>query len=315
MDQMPAMQQRFSHLLPEPETMRNLSKMLEQKKTLVSDGAWGTFLHKQGLNPGECPEAWNKSNRDKVAAVARSYVECGSDIILTNSFGANPVRLAHFNLEDDCYELNRLAAEISRHEAGEEILVFGSIGPSGEILGMGLVTEDALYEGFCTQARALADGGADLILVETMTDPAEAILAVRAAKKSTTLPVACTFTFTKTAAGQFRTMTGAGIEQALSMVITEGAEIIGTNCGNGFKEMIDIVREIRGFNTQLPVLVHANAGIPIYTDGKTVYPDTPDLMAELALPLVHTGTDIIGGCCGTGPEHISAIIQALREQS
>ena len=110
-------------------------------------------------------------------------------------------------------------------------------------------------------------------------------------------------------------MTGAGIEQALSMVITEGAEIIGTNCGNGFREMIDIVREIRGFNTQLPVLVHANAGIPIYTDGKTVYPDTPDLMAELALPLVHAGTDIIGGCCGTGPEHISAIIQALREQS
>jgi 5-methyltetrahydrofolate--homocysteine methyltransferase len=285
---------------------------LKEGRVLISDGAWGTFLQASGLLPGECPELWNLSHRDEVAAIARSYVEVGADMILTNSFGANPARLSHYGEEDKCFELNRAAAEISRSEAGESVFVAGSMGPSGAMLAAGEITEEVLYDGFLRQAEGLASGGVQALCVETMSDPIEAALAVRAGREATDLPVFCTYTFKKMPSGEYRTMTGARVEEAVSAAKTAGAGVIGTNCGNGFSQMIEIVKEIRSFDGNTPILVHANAGIPVYRDGMTVYPEGPQTMALRVGELVSAGANIIGGCCGTGPEHIRALIKAIR---
>jgi 5-methyltetrahydrofolate--homocysteine methyltransferase len=300
-----------------------------QGKVLVSDGAWGTFLHQRGLEPGDCPEAWNLSRPSDVAAVARSYVEAGSDMILTNSFGGNPFRLAHFGEEARCFELNKAAAEISRAEASRsgvarEVFVAGSIGPSGRMLAMGDVTEQALYEGFRLQAEGLLAGGAQGFCVETMSDPVEAACAIRAADDARRAaaaekgwdseslpPVFCTFTFAKTSNEEFRTMTGAGVKEAILAAKEAGASVIGTNCGGGFTQMIEIVREIRSFDAGTAVLVHANAGLPRYEDGKTIFPEGPEYMASIVGELVAAGANIVGGCCGTGPDHIRAFVRAL----
>ncbi len=299
-------------------------------QVLVSDGAWGTFLHRRGLEPGDCPETWNLSRPSDVAAVARAYIDAGSDMILTNSFGANPFRLAHFGEESRCFELNRAAAEISRAEAshggaGRDVFVAGSMGPSGHFLAMGDISEQALYEGFHIQAEGLLAGGAQGFCVETMSDPVEAACAIRAARDVSRIaaaknnwapaslpPVFCTFTFAKTSGGEYRTMIGTGVREAALAAREAGASVIGTNCGGGFSQMIEIVRKIRSFDAETPILVHANAGLPRYEDGKTVFPEGPELMASMVDELVIAGANIVGGCCGTGPDHIRAFVRALR---
>lgn len=289
-----------------------LLNRLEQKKKLVSDGAWGTFLYKRGLAVGDCPELWNDTHRSDVLAIAESYVEAGADIILTNSFGGSPVKLAHFGLEDRAAELNRKAAEISKEAADEKCLVLGSIGPTGEMLMMGKLTEQEMYDGFLIQAQALKEGGVDAIVVETMSAVDEATLAIKAAV-ATGLETACTFTFNKAGENDFKTMMGTGINEMVSAVTEAGACIIGSNCGNGFDQMIDIVAAIRKIDSEIPVLVQANAGLPVIQDGKTVYPETAEIMAGKVEALLKSGADIIGGCCGTTPEHIVRIAEAVRK--
>ncbi|MFH1195045.1 MAG: homocysteine S-methyltransferase family protein [bacterium] len=292
--------------------MKSLLEEIKKGKVLVSDGAWGTFLFQRGLQQGECPELWNVTHRDDVFAIAKSYIDAGADMILTNSFGGSPQRLAHFGLTDRAFELNEAAAKISREAAGNNHFVLGSIGPSGAMLMMGETSEQELYDGFFLQAHALKNGGVDAICVETMTDVHEGAVAVRAAKDATGLEVVCTFTFDKTFSGDFKTMMGVSPAEMVVAVKDAGADVIGTNCGNGFENMIEIVKEIRAIDSVTPILVHANAGLPIFQNGQTMYPETPEMMAGRVNELIQSGTNIIGGCCGTTPEHIRALVNAIK---
>jgi 5-methyltetrahydrofolate--homocysteine methyltransferase len=294
--------------------MRSLLKALTGGKILVSDGAWGTFLHQRGLPPGECPELWNITHADDVMAIARSYIDAGADIILTNSFGGSPVKLDHYGLKSRASELNEAAAVISRKAAGDDHFVLGSMGPTGVVLMMGQVSEDELYDGFSIQAASLKKGGVDALCIETMSAIDEACIAIRAAKDATGLEIVCTFTFDRTASGEYRTMMGVSPAEMVYAVKNAGASIIGSNCGNGFDQMIDIVSEIREVDRSTPVLVHANAGKPSFKDGKTVFPETPEMMVSKVTRMIQSGANIIGGCCGTTPAHIRAIADEIRKK-
>ncbi len=285
--------------------------MLQDRKVLVSDGAWGTFLYEKGLKPGDCPELWNVTHRADVLDIARRYLEAGADMIETNSFGGSRLKLEQFGLAEKTVELNRAAAAISREAAGPDRHVLGSIGPSGKMLMMGDTTEEQLYDVFREQALALEQGGADACCIETFSAIDEAVCAVRAARENTRLEVICTFTFDRTMTGEYRTMMGISPAEMAVALAKAGAHIIGTNCGNGFERMIDIVREIRAACPTMPVLVHANAGLPEIRDGHTCFPESPSYMASKVPALIHAGANIIGGCCGTTPAHIREIRTAV----
>ena len=292
--------------------MRSLLNEIKKGKVLVSDGGWGTFLHELGLEVGECPEIWNVTHRDSVLQIAKSYIDAGSDMILTNSFGAHPVRLEHYGFQDRAYELNEAAASISREAAGDDHFVLGSVGPSGAIVMMQEVPEEKIYDGFRIQVEALSKGGADAICVETMSEVAEAVLAIKAAKEFTDLEVVCTFTYQKTVHGYYRTMMGVSPEEMINAVKEAGADIIGANCGVGFDQMLEVVKEIREADKTTPVLVHANAGIPIVKNNKTVFPESAEEMSSKVKFLVDAGVNIIGGCCGTTPDHIRGFVREVK---
>ena len=284
---------------------------LQTGRILVSDGAWGTFLQKKGMKPGECPELWNLEHAADVEAIGRSYIEAGADMIESESVGGTSFKLKHFGLDRRVAEINEAAARISRRAAGPDKWVIASVGPTGELLAMGDVTEEQLSDSFTEQAVALAKGGADALCIETMSAVDEAVLATRAARQHTTCEVICTFTFEQTVRGDYRTMMGVSPTDAARACLEAGAQIIGTNCGNGMERMVEIVREMRAAAPQAPILVHANAGLPKNVNGADTFPDTPADMARLVPALVAAGANIIGGCCGTTPAHIAAIRQAV----
>jgi 5-methyltetrahydrofolate--homocysteine methyltransferase len=293
--------------------MKTITETVKSGKILVSDGAWGTFLHEKGLAVGECPELWCVTHASDVLDIARSYVDAGADMIESNSFGANRFKLSHWGLETRCGEINRAAAAISREAAGPNGHVIASIGPTGKILMMGDVTEEEIYDAFKEQAVAIEQGGADACCIETMTALDEAGLAIKAAGENTKLEIVCTFTFDKTLDGLYRTMMGVSPQDFAAAAVQAGAHVIGTNCGNGMARMIEIVRELRGADPVTPILVHANAGLPQNAEGgHIVFPETPDMMTALVPGCIAAGANIIGGCCGTTPLHISAIVKSIR---
>jgi len=289
----------------------NIIDDIQSGKVLLSDGAWGTMLMDRGLKTNECPESWNLTNEKVIAEIAAEYVAAGADIITTNSFGATKFKLVHYSLEDRLEEINIKAASIAKKAISGNRYIFGSIGPTGKILMMGEVSEDELFEDFKIRAASLEKGGADLILIETMTAIDEAVLAVKAAKEFTNLPVACTFTFDKLLTGDYKTIMGVSAKDMLDALIGAGADIIGSNCGNGIDGMVDIVSEIRSLNRDIPVLIQANAGMPCIVNGKNVFPETPEQMTSKLKDLIENGANIVGGCCGTTPEHISSFRKLL----
>ncbi len=293
--------------------MKTIVETVSSGVVLVSDGAWGTFLHKKGLEPGQCPELWCITRRRDVLDIAKSYAGAGADMIESNSFGANRLKLAHYGLESRTKEINREAAAISREAAGPDRHVIASIGPTGKILMMGDVLEAEVYDAFAEQAAALEQGGADACCIETMTALDEACIAVKAARDNTKLEIIATFTFDKTVDNTFRTMMGVSPAEMAAALTAAGARIVGTNCGNGMAQMIEIVREIRAADAATPILVHANAGLPQTRDGDIYFPETPAIMAGMVPEIVAAGANIVGGCCGTTPEHIAAIVRAVKD--
>jgi 5-methyltetrahydrofolate--homocysteine methyltransferase len=245
--------------------------------------------------------------------IAEAYITAGSDIIETNSFGGSSLKLQPYGLADKVREFNRAAAALAKEAMGDRGYVVGSVGPTGHFAKeeYGDVSTEELYEAFMGQVTALAEGGADAICVETMSSLVEAVQAIKAAKENTKLPVLCTFTFDQKPRGFF-TMMGVTPEQAAEEAAAAGADIVGANCGNGISNMIQIAKRMRAALPKIPIIIQANAGMPKIANGETVFPETPEYMASQVKELFEAGANIIGGCCGTTPDHIAAIAKASR---
>jgi 5-methyltetrahydrofolate--homocysteine methyltransferase len=292
--------------------MGKIVDVLKSGKILVSDGAWGTFLYEKGMKAGECPDVWSVDRFDDVVDIAKSYADAGADMVESNSFGASCYKLEHFGLQDKVSEINESAVRASRKGAGDKFVI-ASIGPTGKLLVTEEVTEDDLYEAFKVQAVALEKGGADAVCIETMSDAEEACCAIRATKENTGLEIIATFSFDKTVQGTYKTMMGLSPADAVKAALEAGADIVGTNCGNGIERMIEIVSEMKAAYPDAFILVHANAGLPQNVDGKDVFPETPEMMAAQVNAIIEAGANIVGGCCGTTPAHISAIKKVVDE--
>ena len=282
-------------------------------KVMISDGGTGTFLQQQGLEPGGCPEEFNASHPEVVRKMARQYFDAGSEMVLTNSFGGSVFMQKKYGYGERVAEFNRLAASHARSQAPEGAFVVGSVGPTGEFLEpLGPVSEQEMYAAFVQQVTALEEGGADAVVMETMTALEEATLAIRAARENTGLAVLATMVFDKGPRGFF-TMMGVTPERAATQLHDAGAHVVGANCGNGIDYMVEIARRMLDTASGY-TLVHSNAGIPAMRGGEIVYPESPEYMAERFMVLAELGVNIIGGCCGTGPEHIRTFAQALGRQ-
>lgn len=293
--------------------MKSLLERIAQGEVLISDGAMGTFLHAKGLQGGECPESWCVSHPDVVKSIAAAYIEAGSDIVETNSFGGSAFKLKPYGHEAQVAKFNRAAAALAKQAMAGKGYVAASMGPTGHIVEDegGDATAQQLYDVFKEQAVALAEGGADAICVETMSSLTEAVQAIKAVKENTKLPVICTFTFESGAKG-FRTMMGVKPDRAAKAAVAAGADVIGANCGNGIANMIEITKQMRAAAPGTPILIHANAGAPEVENGKTVFKETPEYMASQVNELIDAGANIIGGCCGTTPGHIAAMAGIVR---
>jgi 5-methyltetrahydrofolate--homocysteine methyltransferase len=292
--------------------MDRLDKLLSELDVILLDGAMGTMLIGQGLKPGTPPELWNVEFPGNIQSVHRAYIEAGSRIILTNSFGGNRMRLSKHNLEDRVVELNHVAAQNARREADVSdhiIAVAGSIGPTGELMRpYGKLEYEEAKAAFAEQAKALEDGGVDLLWIETMSDLNEAEAAVDGAQSVSKLPLVITMSFE----AKGRTMMGVSTAQVLEVFKVKNLVAMGANCGKGPGE---VETAIRSFRTEAPgvyLVAKPNAGAPKMLNAEVVYDGTPELMAEFAEKMKGEGVKFIGACCGSTPAHIRAMSKALK---
>lgn len=288
--------------------MSPLIEELLRHGPVVTDGAWGTQLQQLGLSSGDCPDAWNLTHASQVEKVPRAYVEAGSRIVLTNTFRANRLALASYGMAQSVVEINRRGVEISLQAAGERALVFASIGPSGKMLLTEEVSRDELQQAFEEQAAALAEAGAAGLVVETMSDLAEAKIALAAAK-STGLPVVACMVF-DSGKDLDRTLMGDSAQRVAKELTEAGADVIGANCGQGISSYINVCSQLRAA-TALPLWIKANAGVPQIVEGEVVYRTTAEEFAQFAPALVTAGAQFIGGCCGTNPDFICRLREAI----
>jgi 5-methyltetrahydrofolate--homocysteine methyltransferase len=312
---------------------RDLVERLKRGEVLIADGALGTQLIARGLEPGEAPESWNLTRPEILEEIAALYLEAGSEIISTNTFGGSSIRLAVHGLEDRMEDVNRSAVAAVRRAVGDRALILGSVGPCGRLL---LPHGDAhpswVRSSFASQMKVLVDAGVDILGIETMTDLQEAFLALAAALEATgvsppfgddltphgksnlaaggSVPISVTLTFERTPKGFF-TIMGNSVSTAAAILKVAGADIIGANCGRGIVEMVDVAGEFRS-ESPLPLLLQPNAGLPSLEGDRLVYHETPEDFAARARDLVAAGASIVGGCCGTTPEHIRLVKRALR---
>lgn len=283
---------------------------LNTSQILVADGATGTQLQKAGLPSGYTPELWNVENPDAIYAHHLSYLDAGADIVLTNTFGGNPIKLKANGLDIRTSELNRAGAQLARKAAGPKRFVFGDIGPTGQLLApYGELSEDEAIAAFQEQIRALESGGVDAILIETMSAIEEARAAVFAAKQSTKLPILLTMSFDT----HGRTMMGVKPSQAVNELWGLGIQVIGANCGRTLTETLAAIREMRTAMPDAVFMAKPNAGLPHLENDESVYDVTPEIMAEYALKFQSEGVKIFGGCCGSDPKHIQAISKILKQ--
>ena len=295
--------------------MSVLHDLLAARGTLLIDGAMGTELFARGLGAGDPPEMWNVDHPDRVTAVHAAYVNAGSDIVLTNSFGGTGFRLKLHKLDDRCIELNRAAAQVARTaadahfaETGRRVLVAGSMGPTGELLEpMGSMTPETCADAFREQAIGLDEGGADVLWIETMSHLDEVAAAVEGARSVSDLPVCTTLSFDT--AG--RTMMGVSGEDAVNRLTELGVDAIGANCGNNLADTEAALHEMRAANPDVPLISKANAGMPEWHGTELHYSGDPEVMAAHAVRQREAGIQIIGACCGSSPKHLAMMRQVL----
>ena len=290
-------------------TSENIARAA-RSRLLVGDGAMGTQLIERGLEAGECPELWNIERRSDVLEIQRSYREAGADLLITNTFGGTRWKLDGFHLGDRVGEISSAAVEIAREAGGEDCFVLGDIGPTGRFVApLGTDPREAFVEVFAEQAGALVAAGADAVILETFTALDELLAALEAAR-ATNLPVVASMSYERRREGVFHTMMGADLPGSTQALVEAGADVICGNCGTGPSDYVEIARDLCAA-TDLPVMIEPNAGAPRLEGGRQVFPMGPEEMAGYAGDLLAAGVRILGGCCGTGPEHIREIRKAV----
>ncbi len=294
----------------------SFERLLAERPWLLADGATGTSYFARGLQSGDAPEIWNDEHPDRVRAVHREFIKAGADIILTNSFGGSRYRLKLHNLETRAHEINKRAAELARLEADaadRPVIVAGSMGPTGEIFQpVGTLAHEDGVAAFAEQAKGLAAGGADVLWIETISSEEELRAAVEGASTAG-LPIVTTMSFDTNG----RTMMGLTPKAfgALARTLPAQPSAIGANCGTGASELVATVLGITESRPDAIVVAKGNCGVPAYVDGHIHYSGTPELMADYARLALDSGARIIGGCCGTTPEHLSAMRRALESHA
>lgn len=284
---------------------------LQAGEILVSDGATGTNLQKRGLPHGVTAEQWVLEQPEQIERLYRDFIEAGSDIILTCTFGGTPVRLEHTGLAGKAAQVNQQAASLARKAAaGTNVLIAGSIGPTGEMLKpLGLLEIDQAVKTFAEQAQALDEGGVDLLVVETQFDIAEATAAIQGAQSVSKLPIVCSFSYDRGT----RTMMGVKPAQMAKAIAALGVVALGTNCGRSLEENLAVLEDLHS-KTDLPIWFKPNAGMPELDDNNNpVYSVDPEQMGAHVPEWIEAGARIIGGCCGNSPEHVQAIANAVKK--
>jgi 5-methyltetrahydrofolate--homocysteine methyltransferase len=287
-------------------------------ETLVFDGGYGTMLFAAGLLNGACPELWNDTHAEVVSGIHRGYFEAGSDIVETNTFGGTRLKLNEYALGERTRELNVKGARLARAVATAAGYVAGSIGPTSRLPAeyepLGDTTDEEYLATFTEQAEGLVEGGVDLFAVETMMFPQEATAAIRACKAVADLPVMATMFFQfEELHDRDRTMWGESPAEVAKNLLAAGADVVGMNCGRGPDRAIVIIREMRQV-TGAPLVAYPNAGLPVTTGDTVTYELGPDEMAQEYPALLDAGCNIVGACCGSGPDHIRRIAEVVRRR-
>jgi 5-methyltetrahydrofolate--homocysteine methyltransferase len=289
--------------------MPSFSDLLAERRVLVADGATGTNYQDMGIEPGVAPEEWVFDAPEKVIELHRRFADAGSDLVLTCSFGATSLRLADGPLAGRAVEVNRRAAELAREAVGADWLVAGSLGPTGQLIEpYGLLTRDACVDAYAEQAGALAAGGVDLLVLETFFALEEAVWAVEGVRRATDLPLVASFSFDQGT----RTMMGVSAADVIAALADSGVAALGLNCGRSLADTDAVVGEFLDAGLGIPLWVKPNAGVPKVVGDAVVYEADPEMLARHVAGYVERGARIVGGCCGSTPEHVAAIAAAIR---